>query len=48
MIAKNLERIGAHATNIAEDVLYFIAGRDVSHPALDAVNFPGKPMAVAI
>jgi phosphate transport system protein len=35
LVAKNLERIGDHATNIAEDVIYIIAGRDVRHPALD-------------
>ncbi|MFQ5737711.1 MAG: phosphate signaling complex protein PhoU, partial [Acidobacteriota bacterium] len=35
LVARNLERIGDHATNIAEDVIYIAAGRDVRHPALD-------------
>ncbi len=40
-VAKNLERIGDHATNVAEDVIFMVSGRDVRHQAVDSSRLGG-------
>jgi phosphate transport system protein len=34
LIARNLERVADHATNIAEDVIFWVRGADVRHNAI--------------
>lgn len=38
LVSRHLERIGDHATNIAEDVIFIVEARDVRHHAADRVS----------
>ncbi|CAG0987367.1 partial Phosphate-specific transport system accessory protein PhoU, partial [Rhodocyclaceae bacterium] len=44
-IAKAIERIGDHAKNIAESVIYIVKGKDVRHIALDQLERAARSSA---
>lgn len=38
LISRHLERIGDHATNVAEDVIFILSARDVRHQGVDGAG----------
>jgi phosphate transport system protein len=43
LISRHLERIGDHATNVAEDVIFILSARDVRHHQGDAGRGSNEP-----
>jgi len=48
LVARNLERVADHATNIAEDVIFWVRGADVRHNAPQEGNGQEPPAQRAV
>ena len=47
LISRHLERIGDHATNVAEDVIFILSAKDVRHHGADSTRASGDNLVTS-